>query len=56
MLPKLIPLEDDDASKELAKQFKKRGIELNLEAQCDKVEDTGDGLRVRSAARPRSGP
>jgi dihydrolipoamide dehydrogenase len=46
MLPKLIPLEDDDASKELAKQFKKRGIELNLETQCDKVEDTGDGLRV----------
>src|SRR6188474_15283 len=39
MLPKLIPLEDDDASK-------KRGIELNLETQCDKVEDTGDGLRV----------
>ena len=28
MLPKLIPLEDDDASKELAKQFKKRGIEV----------------------------
>ena len=46
MLPKLIPLEDDDASKELAKQFKKRGIELNMEATCDKVEDTGDGLRV----------
>jgi dihydrolipoamide dehydrogenase len=46
MLPKLIPLEDDDACKELAKQFKKRGIEVNLETQCDKVEETGDGLRV----------
>jgi dihydrolipoamide dehydrogenase len=46
MLPKLIPLEDDDASKELAKQFKKRGIELHLETQCDRVEETGDGLRV----------
>jgi len=46
MLPKLIPLEDDDACKELAKQFKKRGVELNLESQCDKVEETGDGLRV----------
>ncbi|HKO74824.1 MAG TPA: dihydrolipoyl dehydrogenase [Gaiellaceae bacterium] len=46
MLPKLIPLEDEDASKELAKQFKKRGIELNMETTCDKVEDTGDGLRV----------
>jgi dihydrolipoamide dehydrogenase len=46
MLPTLIPQEDADASKELAKQFKKRGIEVNLEAQCDKVEDTGDRLRV----------
>ena len=46
MLPKLIPAEDDDASKELAKQFKKRGIALHLEKQCTGVEDTGDGLRV----------
>ena len=46
MLPKLIPMEDEDASRELAKQFKKRGIELHLETQCDKVEETGDGLRV----------
>ena len=46
MLPKLIPQEDDDASKELAKQFGKRGIALHLEKQCTKVEETGDGLRV----------
>jgi dihydrolipoamide dehydrogenase len=46
MLPKLIPLEDEDASKELAKQFKKRGIEVHLESQCDRIEETGDGLRV----------
>jgi dihydrolipoamide dehydrogenase len=46
MLPKLIPAEDDDASKELAKQFGKRGITLHLEKQCTKVEDSGDGLTV----------
>jgi dihydrolipoamide dehydrogenase len=46
MLPKLIPIEDEDASRELARQFKKRGIELLLETQCDRVEETGDGLRV----------
>src|SRR3954462_7614151 len=34
MLPRLIPMEDEDASKELAKQFGKRGIALNLEKQC----------------------
>src|SRR5206468_4006236 len=46
MLPKLIPAEDDDAAKELAKQFGRRGIALHLEKQCTKVEETGEGLRV----------
>jgi dihydrolipoamide dehydrogenase len=46
MLPKLIPMEDDDAAKELAKQFGKRGITLHLEKQCTKVEDSGSGLTV----------
>jgi dihydrolipoamide dehydrogenase len=46
MLPALIPQEDEDASKELAKQFKKRGIEVNLETQCDKVEERDGNLVV----------
>jgi dihydrolipoamide dehydrogenase len=46
MLPTLIPQEDADASKELAKQFSRRGIGLQLELQCTKVEETGDGLTV----------
>ena len=46
MLPSLIPQEDADAAKELAKQFGRRGIAVNLESRCDRVEDTGDGLRV----------
>ncbi len=46
MLPRLIPMEDEDASKELAKQFQKRGIALQLGQQCTKVEETGGGLTV----------
>jgi dihydrolipoamide dehydrogenase len=46
MLPGLIPQEDADAAKELAKQFGKRGITLHLETTCDKVEDTGGALVV----------
>ncbi len=46
MLPTLIPAEDADAAKELAKQFTRRGIDLRLERQCSKVEETADGLRV----------
>src|SRR5689334_1781354 len=46
MLPTLIPQEDADAAKELAKQFGKRGITLHLGKQCTKVEDSGSELTV----------
>src|SRR5437667_7370604 len=46
MLPALIPQEDADASKELAKQFGRRGITLHLEKQCTKVEESGSQLTV----------
>src|SRR6266516_7916796 len=46
MLPNLIPAEDEDASKELAKQFSKRGITLELGKQCTKVEGSGGGITV----------
>jgi dihydrolipoamide dehydrogenase len=46
MLPSLIPMEDADAQKELAKQFGKRGITLHLEKTCSKVEEKGKGLVV----------
>jgi len=46
MLPRLIPMEDEDASKELAKLFQKRGIALHLEQQCKKVEERDGGLVV----------
>jgi dihydrolipoyl dehydrogenase len=46
MLPRLIPMEDEDASQELAKQFGKRGIGLHLERQCTKVEERDGSLTV----------
>jgi dihydrolipoamide dehydrogenase len=46
MLPRLIPMEDEDASKELAKQFGKRGIAVQVDKQCNKVEDSGGSLTV----------
>jgi len=42
----LIPQEDEDASKELAKQFGKRGIALHLGKQCTRVEDDGSQLTI----------
>ncbi|HWB21850.1 MAG TPA: dihydrolipoyl dehydrogenase [Gaiellaceae bacterium] len=46
MLPRLIPQEDEDAAKELAKQFGKKGITLQLGKQCTKVEQQGNKLTV----------
>src|SRR6478672_11408331 len=46
MLDTLIPQEDADAAKELAKAFGKRGIALQLGKQCTKVEQQGNALTV----------
>src|SRR4051812_10333471 len=46
MLDTLIPQEDADAAKELAKQFGRRGIQLHLGKQCTGVEDDGSKLTV----------
>jgi len=46
MLETLIPQEDVDATKELAKQFKKRGIALHLGKQCTQIDDDGTQLTV----------
>jgi dihydrolipoamide dehydrogenase len=46
MLPSLLPQEDADASKELAKQFQRRDITLHLKKQCTRVEDSGSELTV----------
>src|SRR5689334_10150271 len=44
MLPTLIPQEDEDAAKELAKAFGKRGIALHLGKQCTQIDDAGSHL------------
>ena len=46
MLDTLIPQEDADAAKELAKAFTKRGIALQLGKQCTGVEQHGNTLTV----------
>jgi dihydrolipoamide dehydrogenase len=46
MLDRLIPQEDEDAAKELAKQFQRRNVTLHLGKQCTNVEDSGSELTV----------
>ena len=45
-LPRLMPLEDEEISKELARVFRKRGIEANTGARVEKVEKTDAGVKV----------
>ena len=45
-LPRLVPVEDEDVSKELLRVYKKRGIACHLGAKVDKVEKTKNGASV----------
>jgi dihydrolipoamide dehydrogenase len=45
MLPRLVPVEDEEVSKELARVFKKQGIRVETGAKVDNVQRTDSGVR-----------
>ena len=45
-LDRMVPTEDADISKELAKHYKKLGVKVLLGTKVEGVEDTGSGVRV----------
>jgi dihydrolipoamide dehydrogenase len=46
MLHRLVPIEDEDVSKELARVYRKRGIAFHTGAKVDKIEKTKSGVSV----------
>jgi dihydrolipoamide dehydrogenase len=50
MLPRMVPLEDEEVSKELARVYRKRGIAFHLSAKVEKVEKTKAGISVTFTA------
>ena len=46
MLPRVVPVEDEEISKELLRQFKKRGIDVNLSIKDTKIEKNKEGVLV----------
>ena len=46
MLPRLVPVEDEEVSKELARVYRKRGINFYSGAKVEKVEETKSGVSV----------
>jgi dihydrolipoyl dehydrogenase len=46
MLPRLVPVEDEEISKELARVYRKRGINFHTGAKVERIEETKSGIAV----------
>src|SRR5438876_2279087 len=47
MLPRLVPVEDEEISKDLGRVFRKQGIRVETGARVDNVENVGSGVRFQ---------
>jgi len=45
-MPRIVPVEDEDISKELEKQYKKQGIEIMTNASVESVDTAGAGVKA----------
>jgi len=45
-MPRIVPVEDEDISKELEKQFKKQGVDIMTNASVESVDTTGAGVKA----------
>lgn len=45
-MPRIVPVEDEDISKELEKIYKKKGITIMANASVEKVEGAGNGVKA----------
>lgn len=46
-LPRIVPVEDEDISKELEKQFKKQGVDIMTNASVESVDTSGSGVKAQ---------
>ncbi len=46
-MPRVVPVEDEDISKELEKQFKKKGITIMTSAEVTSVDTSGAGVKAK---------
>ena len=46
-LPRIVPVEDEDVSKELEKQFKKQGIDIMTNSEVTSVDTSGGGIKAK---------
>lgn len=46
-LPAIVPVEDEEISKELAKNFKKTGIDIMVNSEVTSVDTSGNGVKAK---------
>jgi len=46
-LPRIVPVEDEDISKELEKNFKKQGISIMTNSEVTSVDTNGEGVKAK---------
>ena len=51
MLPRIVPVEDEDISKELERVFKKQKIRVETGAKAENIQKTGKGVKLTADAR-----
>ena len=49
MLPRVVPVEDEEVSKELERVFKKSGIRVETGAKCSDIQKTASGVKMKVA-------
>ncbi len=45
-LPNIVPVEDEDVSKQLERSFKKSGVKIMTSSEVTKVDTSGEGIKV----------
>ncbi|NAY93199.1 dihydrolipoyl dehydrogenase [Muricauda sp. JGD-17] len=45
-LPNIVPVEDEEVSKQLERSFKKAGVKIKTSAEVTKVDTSGDGVKA----------
>lgn len=45
-LPNIVPVEDEEVSKQLARSFKKAGVKIKTSAEVTKVDTSGEGVKA----------
>jgi dihydrolipoamide dehydrogenase len=46
MMPRIVPVEDEEVSKELERYFKKQGIRVETGAKAENIQKTGSGVKL----------